>query len=137
MAHLMERVMVGVRALQQGTGGRRSSTLPRRVVQFAAGSYSTPSARHWAAMRTLARRHLCDGRTSAVPGVLRSLRGADGTTEVQKLARVGRIAPNRADALRDSEIRQNARLGDSAIRRFGNSVLIPRMSDGLGLDRAG
>ena len=35
--------------------------------------------------------------------------------------RVGRIAPNRADAPRDSTIRQNARLCDSAIRQFGNS----------------
>ena len=35
--------------------------------------------------------------------------------------RVGRIAPNRADAPRDSTIRQNARLDDSTIRRFGNS----------------
>ena len=36
-------------------------------------------------------------------------------------SRVDRIAPNRADGPRDSTIRQNTRLGDSAIRRFGNS----------------
>ena len=30
-------------------------------------------------------------------------------------------SPNRADALRDSTVRQNARLRDSAIRLFGNS----------------
>ena len=51
--------------------------------------------------------------------------------------RVGRIAPNRADAPRDSAIRQNTRLGDSAIRRFGNSVLNPRVLDGLGPGLAG
>ena len=36
-------------------------------------------------------------------------------------ARVVRIAPNRAAAPRDSRFGQNERLGDSAIRRFGNS----------------
>ena len=36
-------------------------------------------------------------------------------------ARVCRIAPNRADAPRDSTIRPNARLSYSTIRRFGNS----------------
>ena len=34
-------------------------------------------------------------------------------------ARVGLIAPNRADAPRDSTIRQNERLGNSTIRQFG------------------
>ena len=35
--------------------------------------------------------------------------------------RVVRVAPNRAAAPRDSRFGQNKRLGDSAIRRFGNS----------------
>ena len=36
-------------------------------------------------------------------------------------ARVVRIAPNRAAAPRDSRFGQNELLGDSAIRRFGDS----------------
>ena len=35
------------------------------------------------------------------------------------MGRVGRIAPNRAAAPRDSRFGQNERLGDSAIRRLG------------------
>ena len=40
---------------------------------------------------------------------------------VAAIGNVVRIAPNRAAAPRDSRLGQNERLGDSAIRRFGNS----------------
>ena len=49
--------------------------------------------------------------------------------------RVVRIAPNRAAAPRNSRFGQNERLSDSAIRRFGDSV-IPRIR-GCQPDRAG
>ena len=48
--------------------------------------------------------------------------------------RVVRIAPNRAAAPRDSRFDQNERLGDSAIRRFGDCV-IPSIT-GCRSDRA-
>ena len=61
---------------------------------------------------------------------VKSCYGSDETSRIdwpipevycRAAVRVVRIAPNRAAAPRDSRFGQNERLGDSAIRRFGNS----------------